>query len=195
MRRLTLTLACLALALAGCGPKEAETTDNPTTTETTTKSSTDPEAKSTELTEDVVVGEWTMKNTQGNTEVDAVIVIKEDGTFTNEGTLYSETPGEDATTKITASYSIAGKWKLVGDTIETTPDEVDAKIDDLTIEAKDPANQKALDDQKAEATKKAEQQMKDSINQPSKSKVKSHSPDKLVLESPDGDELEYVRKS
>lgn len=195
MRRLTLTLACLALALAGCGPKETETADTPPAPTNTTKPSTDTEAKTTDLTEDAVVGEWTMKNTQDNTEVDAVIVIKDDGTFTNEGTLYSETPGEDATTKITASYSIAGKWKLVGDTVETTPDQVDAKIDDFTIEAKDPANQKALDEQKADAIKQAEQQMKDSINQPSKSKIKSHSPDKLVLEAPGGRELEYIRKS
>lgn len=195
MRLLTLTLACLALALAGCGPKETESADNSTTKEPVSGKTTDSEAKTAGLTEDVVVGDWTMKNTQGNTEVDAVIVIKDDGTFTNEGTLYSETPGEDATTKITASYTIAGKWKLVGDTVETTPDQVDAKIDDFTIEAKDPANQKALDEQKDAAVQQAEQQMKDSINQPSKSKIKSHSPDKLILEAPGGRQLEYIRKS
>lgn len=192
MRITTLTIACFALALFGCGAKEPETTET-TTPEPAAKSSPAPE-ESHDLTAEHVVGEWVMAANQDGTEIDADIVIRDDGTFTNEGTLRSETPGEDATTRLTVSYAIDGKWKIVGHSIETTPDAVEAKVDELEIVAKDPANQAALDAQKDAAIEQAEKQMKDSLNKPSTSKVTGHTADKLTLESQDGKTIEYTRR-
>lgn len=191
MRLTPYLIPVLLLALAGCGKKE-EAAAEPTATPPTKSSSIEPTAEAGDL-KSKVIGEWTMVSEQGNTKVDAEIVIREDGTFTNAGTMTSETPGEDATITIKASYSMDGKWTVEGDSIATTPDSVDAKIDELDIVAKDPANQAALDAQKEESSKKAEEQMKDSMNKPSKSKVESATEDKIVLDS-GGAKVEYNRK-
>lgn len=190
MRITPFLIPVLIVALAGCGKKEDTTTEP--ATPPTKSTSTEPSADLGDL-KSKVIGDWTMVSEQGNTKVDAEIVIREDGTFTNSGTMTSETPGEDATITIKASYSMDGKWTVEGDSIATTPDSVDAKIDELDIVAKDPANQAALDAQKEESSKKAEEQMKDSMNKPSKSKVESATEDKLVLDS-GGTKVEYNRK-
>jgi hypothetical protein len=191
----------MCLALVGCGKKDdsasTTTSDPPSKSSTSTDSSKDASKDAGKDASDMsgkVVGEWTMKVDQGNTSGEANISIREDGTFTNAGTLTSESPGADATVKMKMSYSIDGKWTMSGDKLESTPDKVDAKIEDLEIVAKDPANQAAMEGKKEELMKQAEEQGKASLNKPSSSKVVDATDDKLTLEGPDGTHIEYVKK-
>lgn len=191
MRLATPLLAFLILALVGCGAKEAPT--DTSTTEPSSTSSTSTTAKSATVAKEDVIGEWTMNSQQGNTNVEAAISIRDDGTFTNSGTINAETPGEDATTTVSLTYTIDGEWKLDGDTLTTTPSKVDATVDDVHIVAKDPANQGALDAKKDELKKQAEDDLKNSMNKPGSNKVEAHD-DKLVLSDPSGTKVEYQRK-
>ena len=201
MRYSTLILSALVLVMAGCGSKDAATTDNAgQTPSTSTPSSTAGTSTQTAQSSDTsdlkskIIGDWTMKNTQGNTNVEGDISIREDGTFTNAGKVSGETPGEDGTVKMTISYSIDGKWTLDGDNISTTPDKIDTHVDDIEIKTKDPANQAKADAQKDEVAKKAEEQTKESLNKPSSVKVESATADELHLAQASGVKIVYTRK-
>lgn len=187
MRTPLYVLPFLLVALVACGKKDtaadtttsADTKTESTTTQTPPKS--DGASTDTSDLKAKVVGEWQMSSEQGPTKVEGDISIHEDGTFSNAGTVMSETPGEDGTVKMTIAYKIEGKWSLNGQMLETTPDSVETHVEDIEITAKDPANQAAVDAQKEEMKKKAEQQSKDSLNKPSSSKVEEATADTMTL--------------
>lgn len=193
--------------MVGCGPKEETASgDNPTPKATTGGSTTGGESADKSggetggetggaVTNDQVVGEWTMSSQQPTSQVEADIVINADGTFTNTGTVTSEQDQEAASMKSVMTYTIEGKWKLEGDMLVSTPEKVDLKVDEMDIKAKDPANQAGIDAQKEEMMKKMEEQGKAGLQTESKSKIEKAEADKLHLASPDGQtKLEYVRK-
>ncbi|MBX7135450.1 MAG: hypothetical protein K1X67_22510 [Fimbriimonadaceae bacterium] len=196
MQRIQFCLIlALLVALVGCGKKEEGGETTATTPPAKTSTTTEPEASTTSsIDESKVVGEWKMASEQGNTTVDSDISIKDDGTFVNSGTITGVTDGEDAKVTVTASYTMEGKWKLENGSISTTPDSVEATVEDVQIEAKDPANQAALEAGKEELKTKAAAQMKDSMNKPSTSKVESATDEKLSLVAEGGVKVEYTRK-
>lgn len=141
-----------------------------------------------------VVGDWSVASKQGNTTIDATVAMMDDGTFTYDGTISGETPGEDGTVNVTLAYTIHGKWTIEGDSIATTPGDVTTKVEHIEITAKNPANQAALDAQKEDLAKKAEEQSKAGMMNPTKSKIVEATADKLTLASSDGARIEYLRK-
>jgi len=136
-----------------------------------------------------------MSSQQPTSQVEAEIVMNADGTFVNTGTVTSEQDTEVASMRAVMTYTIEGKWKIEGDMLVSTPDNVDLKVDEMELTAKDPANQAGIDAQKEEQMKKMEEQGKAGLSTESKVKVEKAEADKLHLASPDGQtKLEYVRK-
>ncbi len=195
MRPTIFLLSALLLVVVGCKKADAPTGDTPSTSpsaSTSASPATSPAADASGLKEKIV-GEWTMANQQGTTNVDSDIHINEDGTYTNEGKIVGETPGEAATVKMTVSFKVSGKWAIEGDGIASTPGDATVKVEDIQVTAKDPANQAALDAQKDALGKKAEEQAKAGMMQASTAKVESATADELHLSS-NGAKVTYTRK-
>jgi hypothetical protein len=195
MRPTIFLLSALLLVVVGCKKADAPAGDTPATSPSASTSAS-PAASPAADTGDLkskVVGEWTMANQQGTSTVDADIHINEDGTYVNEGKIVGETPGEAATVKMTISYKMSGKWTIEGDGIVSTPGDATVKVEDIQVTAKDPANQAALDAQKEELGKKAEEQAKAGMMQASTAKVESATADELHL-SNNGAKVTYTRK-
>ena len=186
----------------GCGPKEDASGGDekaPTTTttggETADKTGGETGDSGGAVTNEQVVGEWTMSSQQPTSQVEAEIVMNADGAFVKTGTVTSEQDTEVASMRAVMTYTIEGKWKIEGDMLVSTPDNVDLKVDEMELTAKDPANQAGIDAQKEEQMKKMEEQGKAGLSTESKVKVEKAEADKLHLTSPDGQtKLEYVRK-
>lgn len=183
MRSSVFVLPALLLVLVGCGSKAS------TGSSSTTSASTD--AGSLRMN---VVGDWSVDSTHGDTKVAGTLSIREDGTFTNGGTVASVKLGQDSTVKMTLSYSVDGQWSIDGDTVSTTPRIVRTHVDSLDITTKDSSNQAAVNAQKGEVAKKAEDQAKASLNVPSKARVENATSEELTLVGANNAKIVYKRK-
>lgn len=205
MRVLTRFLLLISLAVSismvvGCGKKadEGGTTGSEPSKETK-KESGGSETGGSEggaVTKEKFIGAWTMDQTQGPSHIVGEITINEDGTFVNAGTIEMNQPNEAADMMMKLSYTVEGKWVLEGDKATNEPTKVEASIDDIQITAKDPANQKAMDDQKETMKTTAEEQMKTSLNQKSTIKILSIDDEKMEMESEGANpvKITYMRK-
>lgn len=183
MRFSVFVLPILLLLLVGCGSKGSSDS-----------SSTTSAATGVAGLRKNIVGEWTVGSTHGSSKVDGTLSIREDGTFTNAGTVASVKLGKDSTVKMTLSYSVDGKWTIDGSTVSTTPNSVKAHVDSLEITTKDPSNQAAVNAEKGEVEKNAEKQAKVSLNVPSKARVESATGEELTLVGANNAKVVYKRK-
>lgn len=195
-----MSLAVSMSLIVGCGKKadEGGTTGTEQSKENkngTTGSETGG-SEGGAVSKEKFIGTWTMDQVQGPSHIMADITVNEDGTFVNTGTIEMDQKSDAADIKMMVSYNIEGKWTLEGDKVTNEPTKVEASIDDVQISAKDPAQQKMMDDQKETMKSTAEEQMKGSLNQKSTVKILSVDDEKMEMES-DGTppvKITYMRK-
>jgi len=187
-----MSLAVSMSLVVGCGKKAEEGGTTGSEPKKETKNETGgtetggTETGGTEggaISKDKFVGAWTMDQTQGPSHIVGDITINEDGTFVNSGTIEMDQKSDAADVKMKISFNIEGKWTMEGDKVTNEPTKVDASIDDIEISAKDPAQQKMMDEQKDTMKTQAEDGMKKSLNTKSTAKVLSIDDEKMEMES------------